>query len=132
MKVWHVHDMMDISYMIICPSYGHILFLGHIINYQHDMSLTRFSVLPLSPWYHNWATNQLIFNRVTILLHILTIVALKLHLWINDTVFFTLLDSGHIISIGHIIVQLWVDELISIFIFQYFGTFPPIQPEGTY
>ena len=82
MKKWKYYmSMIKWTYHIFL---GHItFFLGHIINYRYDMSLTQFSVLPLSPWYHNWARNQWIFNRVTIFHHVLTIVALKT-LFLNE------------------------------------------------
>ena len=75
----HIIFSLDISYFFLDISY----FLGHIINCRYDMSLTQFSVLPLSPWYHNWARNQWIFNRVTIFHHVFTIVALKT-LFLNE------------------------------------------------
>ena len=93
-KIWYVHFFL--GHIIYVTRY-HFSWTYHKLAVWY-MSLTRFWVLPLSPWQHNWATTQGIFNKVTIFLHIFTILYNSISGWMIQ--FFTLLNSGHIISIG--------------------------------
>ena len=106
-QLWYVQKKNDMSTVLIwyvqtnmiCP------------HQQYDMSFTLFLVYWRLFQWNNWRIFWCLLYKLAILLHIFSTVALELFLWENETVFLTLLKSGHIIPNGHIIVQLWVDEL---------------------